>query len=100
MATLYKQHDTWWVNYSIGGKRYRISTGTKNHKLAKIKLEDLKLKVFKGEIGATKANISNTSVADLFKRFKNHCTNNYAPEYLQSDLSRIRYMQEYFAESR
>ena len=97
MASLYKRNGVWWVVYHINGKRFRVSTRTRNKNLAKQKLNDIELKLFKGELGIPEKNTPNTSVSDFFRKFKEYCLNNYAKEHIQSDLSRLENFQNYCA---
>lgn len=97
MANLFFKDGKWWLNYRINGRRYRRSTGTANRKLAEVKLKDLEVRLFKGEIPDRQAPLTGSSLPDFFRRFVEYAENNYSSEYLQSDLSRIRILQEFFA---
>jgi hypothetical protein len=54
MASLFQRHGIYWIDYRVNGRRFRVSTGTTNKQHALVKLEDLKVKLFKREIGAKK----------------------------------------------
>ena len=97
MANLFYKDGKWWLNYRIDSKRYRRSTGTADRKLASIKLKDLEVRLFKGESVEDKSSYAGTSLPDFFRRYVEYAKNNYSNQYLQSDLSRIRILQEFFA---
>lgn len=97
MANLFLKDGKWWMNYRIDGRRYRRSTGTADRKLASIKLKDIEIRLFKGESIEDKSPYAGTSLPDFFRRFVEYAKNNYSNQHLQSDLSRIRIMQEFFA---
>ena len=103
MATLFRKGgsdrkgDIWYIGYSIDGKRHKLSTGTANKKLAEVKLNDLKLKLFKGELGVPESSRSSVTVAEFFRRFKDYAHANYSTQHLQSDISRIDALQDFFA---
>ncbi len=96
MATIYLKHRLWWLNYTVNGRRFRIPTGTANKKLAQLKLDDLKLKIFKGEIGAKQSPSKRTTVPVFFSRFRIHMLNSSAIDR-HPDLARLNAWQEYFA---
>jgi len=97
MATLYQQRGIWYINYAVNGERFKVSTGTRNKKLAQVKLEDLKVKLFKGELGVSEASASGANVGEFFRRFIDYAKANYASQHLQSDLSRIKNLQDFLA---
>jgi integrase len=97
MATLYLQRGIWYINYAVDGKRFKLSTGTRDKKLAQIKFEDLKVKLFKGELGVSTASASGANVGAFFRRFIDFARANYANQHLQSDLSRIKNVQDFLA---
>jgi hypothetical protein len=97
MVNLFFKDGKWWLNHRVNGKRYRRSTGTVNKKLAETILKDLEVKLFKGEDPDPRITPRSTSLADFFCRFIEYSQNNYSPTHLQSDLSRITTMREFFA---
>jgi integrase len=97
MANLFFKDGKWWVNYRIDGRRYRRSTGTADRKIAEIKLKDLEIRLFKGESVEDRSPYKGTSLPDFFSRYIEYAKNNYSAQHLQSDLSRITIMQEFFA---
>jgi integrase len=96
MASLYKVKNIWYVNYCVNGHRFKVSTGTANKKLAQIKLEDIKLKLFKGELGAIVKEKAKTSILDFFRRYRNYLEGN-GPVDRHSDLARLGIIQEFLA---
>lgn len=97
MATLFRKRNIWYVNYTTNGRRFRVSTGTSNKKLAQVKLDDLKVKIFRGDMGIPPARTSGASTSKFFGRFIEYCKNNYSHQTLESDLPRLRILQEFFA---
>jgi integrase len=97
MPTLFQKDGYWWINYRLNGERRRQSTGTKNRKLADIKLSELEVSLFKGVPPQKKKDIPTTSLPAFFRRFIDYAKSSYAPDHLQSDLSRIRILQDFFA---
>lgn len=73
-----------------------MSTGTSNKKHAQVKLDDIKVKLFKGEIGAKPSAGKRVPIPDYFRRYINFIKAG-SPVDRHSDLSRIRTMQEFFA---
>lgn len=97
MANLFYKDCKWWLNYRVNGKRYRRSTGTSNKKLAKVKLNKLEVKLFRGQAPDIGAAVSNSGLPEFFHRFVEYAKNNYSSQHLGSDLPRIRVLQEFFA---
>ena len=96
MATLFLKDGKWWLNYTIDGERMRVSTGTGDRKLALLKLKDLELKLFKGEIGAIPDTEAKISVREFFRRYIEYIQSN-SPVDKHSDLARLRIMQNFLA---
>lgn len=90
---------TWYLVHQLplDGQRYRVTTGTRDKRLAGVKLKDLELKLFKGELGAPITSTAGASLPEFLRRFIDYARANYAGQHLQSDLSRIANMQEFFA---
>lgn len=97
MANLFFKDGKWWLNYRIDGRRYRRSTGTVNRKLADVRLNDLEVRLFKGEVPDKQAPLTGSSLPDFFRRFVEYAKNNYSTQNIESDLSRIKITQEFFA---
>lgn len=52
MATLFKRNGIWYVNYiDLTGRRIKRSLGTKDRKLAELKLKEIELELAKGKLG-------------------------------------------------
>ncbi len=99
MASLFKRNGVWWVVYHINGKRFRVSTRTRNINLAKQKLNDIELKLFKGELGIPETKTPNTSIPDFFRKYIEFMIND-SPVDKHPDLSRIRILREFFVRKR
>jgi integrase len=97
MASVFFKDGKWWLNYRVDGRRHRTSTGTANRKLAEMKLKDLEVRLFKGQLPDRQAPSNGSSLPDFFRRFVEYAKNNYSGQHLQSDLSRINIMQDFFA---
>lgn len=96
MASLFKSNGFWWITYNQNGKRFRFSTRTRNRNLAKQKLNDIELKLFKGELGIPEKKTPNALIPQFFRRYMEYMINS-SPVNKHADLSRIRIMQEFFA---
>jgi len=97
MATLFQKDGYWWLNYRHNGKRFRVSTGTRNRKLAEVKLAEFEVELFKGKLPEEEKSRPPSSLPIFFRRFIDYAKSTYAPDHLQSDLSRIRILQDFFA---
>ena len=86
----------WWIGYTFAGKRRRVSTGTDDQKLAEIKLNDLRLKLFKGEIGAKPEAIARSPLPEFFRKYVEFMRSDGSVDK-HSDLARLRILQEFFA---
>ena len=60
-------------------------------------MKDLEVRLFKGQVPDTQAPVNGTSLPEFFRRFVEYAKNNYSGQHLQSDLSRINIMQDFFA---
>ncbi|UCE64919.1 MAG: site-specific integrase [Candidatus Zixiibacteriota bacterium] len=60
-------------------------------------LKELEVKLFKGEEPVPRIQASSSPLPELFRRFIDYCQNNYSPTHLQSDISRITILREFFA---
>ncbi len=69
MATLYQRNGQYYLNYSINGRRVRKSVG-KERKEAEIYLEELRYKLFKGDIRPEKPEIP---IEFFFDRYLANC---------------------------
>jgi len=97
MATLFgKPTGIWYINYSVNGKRFKKSTGAHDKKLAQVKFDDLKVKLFKGEMGAKPSAGKKTVVSEFLRRYI-ECLNTNSHLDNHSDLTRIRSLQDFFA---
>lgn len=96
MANLFQRNGIYWIDYRVNGQRFRVSTGTSNKQHAQLKLEDLQVKLFKGEIGAKRLTGRRSSVNEFFRRFEAYVTNTSGVDR-HPDLSRLQAWQEFFA---
>jgi len=96
MPNLYLKDGFWWLNYRINGKRHRESTGTRDRKLAEVKLKNLELKLFKGEMGIKSTPSTRTPISQFIKRYIEYMQSN-SPVDKHSDLARLRILQDFFA---
>jgi len=98
MASLFQRHGIYWIDYRINSKRFRISTGTSNKQHALVKLEDLKVKLFKGEIGAKKLTGRRSSVTEFFQRYEAYFRNGSTVDR-HPDISRLQAWHNYFVKN-
>lgn len=96
MATIFLKDGRWWLNYTIDGKRMRVSTGTSDRRLALLKLKDLELKLFKGEIGAKEKSKGRVPIHEFFRRYVEYFQSN-SPVDKHPDLARLRIIQDFLA---
>ena len=96
MPNLYLKDGFWWINYRIKGKRYRDSTGTRDKKLAEIKLKNIELSLFKGELGAKSTLSNKMPFRDFISRYREYMLSN-SPVDKHSDLARLRIIQDFLA---
>jgi len=98
MATLYlkKPDGIWYINYTIDGRRYKKSTRTKDKKLAQIMYDDLKVKLFKEEMGVKTAAKNKIRIVDFLRRYIDFRLNS-SPFDKHSEISRLRIISEFFA---
>ncbi len=97
MATLYYRSGVWWINYAVGGQRFRISTGTGDKGLAEVKLQDLKVKLFKGELGAKKVVSRRSTLSQFFQKYEAYMSNTTVDRH--SELARLHAWQYYFTKN-
>ncbi len=98
MASLFQRHGIYWIDYRVNGKRFRISTGTSNKQHALVKMEDLNVKLFKGEIGAKKLTGRRSSVTEFFRRYETYFRNGSEVDR-HPDLARLQAWHNYFVKS-
>lgn len=96
MATLFLKDGHWWLNYSLNGKRFRVATGTIDRKLAEVKLNDLKVKLFKEDMGVKSKPAKNISIAEFFNRYIKYIQSQ-SPVDKHAEMSRIRIFREFCA---
>jgi hypothetical protein len=86
------------LNYRQNGKRYRVTIGTKYTRLAKLKLNELKINLFKGIVNRPESSTTPaSSLPDFFRRFTEYARNKCSPQHLRSDISRINNLQQFLA---
>ena len=89
MATLFKHRGIWHLDYRYNGKRYRRSTRTDDRKLAEITLAELKVRIFRGELGESEQKSSPADLRKFFLRFGNYIAENYVKTHIQTEQSRL-----------
>jgi len=98
MASLFQRHGIYWINYRVNGKRFKVSTGTRNKQHALVKLEDLKVKLFKGEIGAKKLTGRKSSVTEFFQRYEAYFRNGSSVDR-HPDVARLNAWHNFFVKN-
>lgn len=98
MASLFQRHGIYWIDYRVNGKRFRVSTGTTNKQHALVKLEDLKVKLFKGEIGAKKLTGRRSSVTEFFQRYEAYFRNGSTVDR-HPDIARLQAWHGFFVKN-
>lgn len=98
MASLFQRNGIYWIDYRVNGERFRISTGTSNRKLASVKLDDLMVKLFKGELGAKKVTSGRRSTADqFFQKYEAYMNSSTVDRH--SELARLHAWQNFLAKN-
>ena len=99
MATLFqiKPGGNWYINFRYQGQQIKKSTGTSNKKLAEIKLKELEVKLFKGEIDLLKKKPVHTAISEFFRRYTEFSNATKSAATHLSDNYRIKQIQNYFA---
>lgn len=97
MASLYLRKGVWYINYRVNGRRSRMSTGTSDKRLAQVKFDDLKVKLFKGEIGVSPAKITSVAIPDFFRRYREYRSGSSTSKHIGGDFSRLKILQDFFA---
>ncbi len=96
MATIRRRKGSgiWYLNYSLNGKQYERSTRTRDRKLALIRLHEIELKLFRGELDNSPEHRPDARIRDFFRRFMNDIEGKYAR--WQMEQRRLLRWQEYF----
>jgi integrase len=81
MASLYRRGDTWYINYTVDGKRYRITTGTTSGKLARVALSDLEVKLFTRKVSPTNPHRP-IPIQEVFDKHLQSLSSTVVPDYL------------------
>jgi len=97
MASLRMRKGVWYLDYRYNGKRYQKSTKTSDKKLAMIKLAELEVQIFKGDLDVAHAPKRSETIGAHFQKFRRFIDENYSKAYVQTELSRLFAWQEYFA---
>lgn len=81
MASLYRRGDTWYVNYTFEGRRYRITTGTASRKLARVALSDLEVKLFTRKVSPANPH-QPIPIQEVFDKHLQSLSSTVVPDYL------------------
>jgi hypothetical protein len=100
MATLHNRNGIWYISYRWAGKQYRLSTKTRDKKMASFKLKELEVKLFRGEHEPAKHSQQDNTIAGFFRRYIEFSQATKSAATNLSDLYRIKQIQEYFARKR
>lgn len=97
MASIYKDKNSgiWYINYiNLNGKRVRKSLGTKDKKLAQLKLKEIEVELAKGRLGFT----VNISLGEFLKKYLEWSKNTKSKNTYITDEKTINNLLEYFGE--
>lgn len=97
MASLFQRNGIYWIDYRVNGERFRISTGTSNRKLASVKLDDLMVKLFKGELGAKKVTGRRSTADQFFQKYEAYMNSSTVDRH--SELARLHAWQKFLAKN-
>lgn len=97
MASIYQDKKTgiWYINYiNLNGKRVRKSLGTKDKKLAQLKLKEIEVELAKGRLGFT----VNISLGEFLKKYLEWSKNTKSKNTYLTDEKSARDLLEYFGD--
>lgn len=97
MAVLFQRHGIYWIDYRVNGQRFRISTGTTNRQMAEVKLNDLTVKLFKGELGAKKVSGRRSTADEFFRKYESYMNSSTVDRH--SELARLHAWQEFLTKN-
>jgi integrase len=101
MANLFQKRGFWWINYRHKGIRYRVSTGTKNEKIALVKLKEIEVKLFKGiDPLEQRPQTTAANIIELFKRYLAQSKVSKAKSTHKTERVLLKMWQEFFARKR
>ncbi len=95
MATIYRDTKSgyWYINYiTVDGKRVRRSLGTRDRKLAELKLKEIELELAKGRLGFT----SDIELGAFLEKFLEWSKAVKARETYRTDLKTAENLTAYF----
>lgn len=101
MVSLFQKDGFWWLNYRYKGERYRISTGTKDRKLAERKRQEYEVKLFK-DINPIheEPRAKRATIFDMFHRFLMHSEKSKAKTTWKTEKVFLKIWQEFFSRKR
>jgi len=108
MASLRMRNGMYFIDYRVDGKRRRLTTKTSDKKVAGAMLKDIEAKIARAkhlgvpfeDLTAAETAKDQNKLPVFFRRFTEHCRQNYAQSNLHSDLARLRSWQQFFANKR
>jgi integrase len=81
VATLYRRGDTWYINYTVNGTRYRVTTGTTSSKLARVALSDMEVKLFTRQVSPARSHRP-LPIQEVFGKHLQNLSSTVVPDYL------------------
>lgn len=94
MASIYRDGKTgiWYINYiNLNGKRVRKSLGTRDKKLAQLKLKEIEVELAKGRLGFT----VNISLGEFLKKYLDWSKNTKSEWTYKTDKKAANVLLEY-----
>ena len=99
LVSLFRRGKIWYLRYKDEGKTKWKSTKTADHNLAEILKKDFEVKLFTAQITGQTLNKDNpVPVADLFRRYLNHCYKTQAPNTCLKDKGRFDTIRNFLYE--
>lgn len=95
MASLIQRGSTYYLQYSVGGKVRRVSTGTDSYQLAREKqrqLESAQLRAGGGGAGGDNPLPTRTPLAEILAAYATHVRTVKRPKSAQTDIYYLRHM--------
>jgi len=86
MAGIYLRSKTWWVKYSVGGRKVQKSLKTNNKRAALAKLKEIEYKQVQGALRLPSRN----SVDEILRDFSEHLLAKRKKKSAETDIGRLK----------
>jgi integrase len=94
--SLYKRKNTWWTDFSIHGRRYRLSLDTTNWREAQAQEKDLISRASQNKLSASNADFSRLNFSEAADRYLVSRKIELSPASFAKEGFLLRKLKEYF----